>query len=132
MTAPLHPEPDPIVLDAQQFDVASVRVELRADPIKRLGHPDLEVVGVKAVEQEQVGGELVPGDRLHDRAAGRAGRGDGPDEIRQGRPVEFEKGLDDLAGLPLRGRVGEPLEVVDQGLDPGDPAAEVVVGRVHE
>ena len=48
-----------------------------------------------------------------------------PSEVRQAAPVEVEEGLHDLAGLRLRGRVGEALDLLEQGLEPLEPAAEV-------
>ncbi len=77
-------------------------VELRTNLVEGSDHPRFEVVGVEAVEEQQARNQLVPSGLLQDRAAWRAGRGDVADEVGQGLTLEFEQGLDNLAGSLLR------------------------------
>ncbi len=55
---------DAVVADIQQFDVATVRSQVRPDAVQRLADPGADVFGMQAVDDQQAGDEFVRGERV--------------------------------------------------------------------
>jgi hypothetical protein len=105
-----------------------VRRQIRADLLQRAPHARLERHGVQAVQQQQVGDELVAAERRGQRAV--VARGDGGHDPRQPLPVHVQQGLHEPGGRVARRRVREGLDLLQERLDPRDPVACLSV--VHD
>ena len=120
---PLQPQVGHAVLDAQQLDVAAVRVQVGPHAVQRLLHPVLQRHRVQAVDQHQaahdaVGGQVLPGGLVEHR-----------EDALQALAVEVHDGRRQLLGEAADLGVRDLLQPRRQLLDALDE--RVLGGRGH-
>ncbi len=119
VAAALEADPRDALLDAEQLDVAAVRLHVRTDRVERLDDPLVERDRVQVVDQHQARDHAVVRQPLAELVGCRA-LGDRGEDPLQALAVELDHRADQLLGSPLGGRVVELLEPRGQLLDPLD------------
>ena len=110
-----QPQPDrPVLVDAEQLDVAAVRAQVRPGRLQRPLHPLGQRVGMQVVHDQQPGHQLV-GRQLSTVDGGRSGRDDLDQPLQPGA-VEVDDEPHQLLG-PLAGRAAGRTERVRELLD---------------
>ena len=94
--------------------------------MQRSLHALLDRHGMQAVQQQQVGDELILAERLRQRAV--VARGEHVDDPPETLAVEVEQRLHDLRCGRTRGGIGERLQLLQQPLNPCDLLTRELVG----